>query len=78
MVEADLFCTMGLLWAAFVSLCSMTMFWFFEVQRGWEWLADILVLLWIGVGMSIVAWMKVWMAKPSFNTGACIQWYRVN
>ncbi|OSX65814.1 hypothetical protein POSPLADRAFT_1131190 [Postia placenta MAD-698-R-SB12] len=70
MVEADIFCTMGLLWAAFVSLCSMTMFWFFEVQRGWEWLADILVLLWIGVGMSIVAWMKVWMAKPSFNT-AC-------
>ncbi|EMD33734.1 hypothetical protein CERSUDRAFT_87077 [Gelatoporia subvermispora B] len=70
MVEADVFCSMGLLFAAFVSLSSMTMFWFFEVRRGWEWLADILVLLWIGIGMSAVAWMKVWMAKPTFNT-AC-------
>ncbi|KZT10938.1 uncharacterized protein LAESUDRAFT_643293 [Laetiporus sulphureus 93-53] len=70
MVEADLYCTMGLLFAAFVSLGSMTMFWFFEVRRGWEWLADSLVLLWIGLGMSGVAWMKLWMAKPAFNT-AC-------
>ncbi|KAH9949028.1 Fusaric acid resistance protein-like-domain-containing protein [Amylocystis lapponica] len=70
MVEADIFCTMGLLFAAFVSLSSMSMFWFFEVQPGWEWLADVLVLLWIGLGMSGVAWMKVWMGKPTFNT-AC-------
>ncbi|PCH35986.1 hypothetical protein WOLCODRAFT_140156 [Wolfiporia cocos MD-104 SS10] len=70
MVQADLFCTMGLLFAAFVSLSSMSMYWFFEVQPGWEWLADSLVLLWIGLGMSLVAWTKVWMAKPTFNT-AC-------
>ncbi|CCM03886.1 uncharacterized protein FIBRA_06037 [Fibroporia radiculosa] len=68
MVEADIFCLTGLLFAAFVSLSSMSMFWFFEVQPGWEWLADMLVLLWIGMGMSVVAYMKVWMAKPSFNT----------
>ncbi|OBZ71050.1 hypothetical protein A0H81_09292 [Grifola frondosa] len=70
MVEADVFCSFGLLYATFVALSSMAMYWFFEVQPGWEWLADLLVLLWIGVGMSFVAWMKVWMAKPTFST-AC-------
>ncbi|KAL6303505.1 Fusaric acid resistance protein-like-domain-containing protein [Sparassis latifolia] len=70
MVEADLFCMMGLLFAATVALSSMTMFWFFETRPGWEWLADVLVLSFIGLGMSGVAWMKVWMAKPTFNT-AC-------
>lgn len=69
MFEADVFCTMGLLFATFVSLTSMSVYWFFELQSGWEWLADILVLLMIGVGMSGVAYMKVWMAKPTFNTG---------
>ncbi|TBU24665.1 Fusaric acid resistance protein-like-domain-containing protein [Dichomitus squalens] len=70
MVEADVFCTMGLVFASFVSLSSMSVYWFFERQGGLDWLADVLVLLMIGVGMSVVAWMKVWMAKPSFNT-AC-------
>ncbi|KAH9839086.1 Fusaric acid resistance protein-like-domain-containing protein [Rhodofomes roseus] len=70
MLEADMYCLAGLLFAAFVSLSSMTMFWFFEVRAGWEWLADALIILWIGIGMSLVAWMKLWMAKPTFNT-AC-------
>ncbi|KAI0745606.1 Fusaric acid resistance protein-like-domain-containing protein [Earliella scabrosa] len=70
MVEADVFCMMGLIFATFVSLSSMSVYWFFELQPGWEWLADLLVVVMIGVGMSIVAWMKVWMAKPTFNT-AC-------
>ncbi|KAI0694282.1 Fusaric acid resistance protein-like-domain-containing protein [Cytidiella melzeri] len=70
MIEADLFCLMGVLYAAFVSLGSMSMYWFFEVRAGWEWLADCLVILWIGLGMSGMAYMKMWMAKPSFNT-AC-------
>ena len=69
MFEADLYCSMGLLFAATVSLSSMAVYWFFQVQPGLEWLADILVLLWIGAGMSLVAWMKVWMEKPTFNTG---------
>ncbi|KAI0630649.1 Fusaric acid resistance protein-like-domain-containing protein [Trametes polyzona] len=72
MLEADVFCFMGLLFATFVSLTSMTVYWFFERQSGMEWLADALVLLMIGVGMSAVAWMKVWMAKPTFNTGSYI------
>ncbi|KDQ55716.1 hypothetical protein JAAARDRAFT_327588 [Jaapia argillacea MUCL 33604] len=67
MIEADGFCLMGLLFAAFVSLSSMSMFWWLEVKEGWEWLADVLVIVWIGVSMSTVAWMKLRMAKPSFN-----------
>ncbi|KAI9067926.1 hypothetical protein FKP32DRAFT_1562778 [Trametes sanguinea] len=70
MVEADVFCMMGLLFATIVSLTSMSVYWFFELQPGLEWLADVLVLLMIGLGMSAVAWTKVWMAKPTFNT-AC-------
>ncbi|KAJ7354534.1 Fusaric acid resistance protein-like-domain-containing protein [Mycena albidolilacea] len=70
MVEADLYCFVGLVYSAFVCLASMTMFWWLETKPGWEWLADILVIVWIGVSMSVVAWMKVWMASPSFNT-AC-------
>ncbi|KAF7357929.1 ArAE-2 domain-containing protein [Mycena venus] len=70
MVEADLYCLAGLIYSAFVCLASMSMFWWLETKPGWEWLADFLVIVWIGVSMSVVAWMKVWMASPSFNT-AC-------
>ncbi|KAJ7762513.1 Fusaric acid resistance protein-like-domain-containing protein [Mycena metata] len=70
MVEADLYCFMGLVYSAFVCLSSMTVFWWLETKPGWEWLADVLVIAWIGVSMSVLAWMKVWMAAPSFNT-AC-------
>ncbi|KAI0798617.1 Fusaric acid resistance protein-like-domain-containing protein [Irpex lacteus] len=70
MFEADAFCLMGLLYASFISLGSMSMYWFFEVRAGWEWLADVLAILWIGLGMSGMAYMKMWMAKPTFNT-AC-------
>jgi hypothetical protein len=65
MVEADLYCFMGLMYSAFVCLASMSMFWWLERKPGWEWLADFLVIAWIGVSMSIVAWMKVWMVRPS-------------
>ncbi|CAK5265809.1 unnamed protein product [Mycena citricolor] len=70
MVEADFYCFLGLVYSAFVSLSSMTVFWWLEQKPGWEWLADIFVIVWIGVSMSVVAWMKVYMASPSFNT-AC-------
>ncbi|KAI0319004.1 Fusaric acid resistance protein-like-domain-containing protein [Amylostereum chailletii] len=45
----------------------MNLYWALETHAGWEWLADILALIWIGIGMSMVAWMKLWMAKPTFN-----------
>ena len=76
MFEADTFCLMGLLFSAFVSLSSMSMYWFLEVKSGWEWLADALAILWIGLGMSTIAWMKMWMAKPTFNTGmSLVEWH---
>lgn len=45
------------------------MFWWIDVKPGWEWLADATVIVWIGLGMTAVAFMKLWMAKPTFNTG---------
>jgi hypothetical protein len=69
MLEADIYCIMGLGFAAFISLGSMYTYWSIEPHPGWEWLADALVLLWIGVGMSMVAWFKLWIAKPTFNPG---------
>ncbi|KAK0194889.1 hypothetical protein F5146DRAFT_1023261 [Armillaria mellea] len=70
MIEADTFCIFGLFYAAFVSLATMSLFWWLEVKPGWEWLADTFVIFWVGVSMSILAWLKVWMANPQFNT-AC-------
>ncbi|KAI0058126.1 hypothetical protein BV25DRAFT_1811380 [Artomyces pyxidatus] len=70
MVEADLYCILGLAFATIISLGSMNVYWAFELQPGWEWLADILALTWIGIGMSLVAWVKLWMAKPTFNPAA--------
>ncbi|KAJ8586641.1 hypothetical protein M405DRAFT_743289 [Rhizopogon salebrosus TDB-379] len=70
MMEADSYCSIAFLYAAFVSLGGMSMFWSLEVKPGWEWLADALVILWVGIGMWGLSWMKVWMAKPTFNS-AC-------
>ena len=74
MFEANLYCVYGVAWSAFVGLGSMYMFWWIDVQPGWEWLADTTVVIWIGLGMTSVAWMKVWMAKPTFNTGKIHFW----
>lgn len=65
MFEADLFCSFGLLYSSFVCLASMGTFWWLELKPGWEWLGDVTVILWIGVSMSIVAWMKVYMVSLS-------------
>ncbi|KAF8507480.1 Fusaric acid resistance protein-like-domain-containing protein [Hysterangium stoloniferum] len=70
MVEADIYVIFGVAFSSFVSLGSMGMFWFLEVRPGWEWLADALALSWIAGAIIVVAWLKVWMARPSFNT-AC-------
>ncbi|KAF8900636.1 hypothetical protein CPB85DRAFT_1325021 [Mucidula mucida] len=70
MLEADLFCLFGVVYAAFVCLSSMSMFWWFEDTPGWEVWGDLVAILWVGVSMSFLAWMKVWMGSPQFNT-AC-------
>ena len=62
--------TAGLAFSAFVCLGSMSFFRPLELSPGWEWLADVIVLSWIAAAMIFVAWSKVWMDKPSYNT-AC-------
>jgi hypothetical protein len=69
MIEANIYCVMGLGFASFISLGSMYTYRALESHEGWEWLADALVLVWIGVGMSFLAWFKLWIAKPTFNPG---------
>lgn len=61
MIEADLFCLFGVVYAWTVCLVSMSMFWFFEVRPGWEWAADVVAITWIAVSISILAWLKLWM-----------------
>ncbi|KAF9038642.1 Fusaric acid resistance protein-like-domain-containing protein [Panaeolus papilionaceus] len=68
MIEADIFCIFGIFYAAIICLVSMSMFWWFELKPGWETTGDVVVIFWIGVSMAILAWLKVWMDNPSFNT----------
>ncbi|KAH7339754.1 Fusaric acid resistance protein-like-domain-containing protein [Rhizoctonia solani] len=70
MIEADMFCLVGAAFASFASLMATDSFWFFEVQPGWEWLADVLVLAWLGLAMTLIAWSKLWVGKPTFGS-AC-------
>ncbi|KAL0575801.1 hypothetical protein V5O48_006179 [Marasmius crinis-equi] len=70
MLEADIFFIFGLFYSAFVALASMSMFWWIDVQPGWEWLADVVAIVWVGVSMSFLAWLKIWMGNPQFGT-AC-------
>ncbi|KAG1889875.1 Fusaric acid resistance protein-like-domain-containing protein [Suillus subluteus] len=70
MMEADSYCSIAFLYAAFVCLGSMSMFWSLEVRPGWEWLGDALVILWVGVSMWGLTWIRAWMDKPTFNS-AC-------
>jgi hypothetical protein len=72
MMEADSYCSIAFLYAAFVCLGSMSMFWYLEVRPGWEWLGDALAILWVGVSMWGLTWMRAWMTKPTFNSGMSI------
>lgn len=69
MFEADRYCLLGVLFAGFISLSSISTYWSLEEYEGLDWLADTLAILWIGVGMFALAWTKSWMGRPSFNTG---------
>lgn len=69
MFEADRYCLLGVLFAGFISLSSMSTYWSLEEHEGLDWLADTLALLLIGIGICALAWTKSWMNRPSFNTG---------
>lgn len=70
MIEADTFCFIGWLYSAFVCLSGMSLFWWLDVQPGWDGVADCIPILWVGLSMWGLSWMKVWMEKPTFNS-AC-------
>ncbi|KAG9074732.1 hypothetical protein FS749_013673, partial [Ceratobasidium sp. UAMH 11750] len=70
MAEADLFCLVGAAFASFASLVATGSFWYFELQPGWEWLADALVVSWLALAMMVIAWSKLWVGKPTFGS-AC-------
>ncbi|KAF8608644.1 hypothetical protein BDV93DRAFT_433325 [Ceratobasidium sp. AG-I] len=70
MIEADMFCLVGAVFASFASLVATQSFWFFEIQPGWKWLADLLVLSWLALAMMVIAWSKLWVGKPTFGS-AC-------
>ena len=63
MLEADLFCVFGLLYSAAVCLASTLIFRWLDLKPGWDGVGDFLVIAWIGVTMSGLAWMKVWMVS---------------
>ncbi|KAL1695057.1 hypothetical protein GGG16DRAFT_86754 [Schizophyllum commune] len=77
MMEADLYCTFGLAYASLICLLGMAMFRWLEdlatagrILDGNSWIGDIVAVLWIGLSMATISWLKVYMASPSFNT-AC-------
>jgi len=63
MIEADLYVLAGLLFSLFVCMGSTAMYWWAELKPGWEWLADLIVLGWIGLSMAVIAFLKVWMVS---------------
>ncbi|KZT51834.1 hypothetical protein CALCODRAFT_442467 [Calocera cornea HHB12733] len=67
MIEADIFCITAALFASMCSLVAMSNFWLFGPQPGRQWIADAVVLVWIGSAISVIAYAKMWMDKASFN-----------
>ncbi|KAG9316913.1 Fusaric acid resistance protein-like-domain-containing protein [Chiua virens] len=70
MFEADSYCLVAWLYSALMSLSGLALFWWLDVKPGFEILADCLLIVWMGLTIWGLTWMKVWMAKPTFNS-AC-------
>src|ERR1700748_1624770 len=69
MAEADIFCLFAAFFSAFVSIASMAMYRYLDEKEGWEWLADSTAFVWIATGMTLLAWLKMYVGKPTFNAG---------
>lgn len=72
MMEADLYCTFGLAYASLICLLGMAMFRWLEdlatagrILDGNSWIGDIVAVLWIGLSMATISWLKVYMVRPS-------------
>ncbi|KAL4073766.1 Fusaric acid resistance protein-like-domain-containing protein [Scleroderma citrinum] len=73
MVEADAFCFVAWLYSAFVCLTGMSLFWWLDDQPGWDEIEDFVPILWVGLSIWGLSWMKVWMSKPTFNSGSSLE-----
>ena len=71
MFEADSFCLVAWLYSALMNLSGLSLFWWLDVQPGFELLADFVLIIWVGLTIWGLTWMKVWMSKPTFNSGKC-------
>ena len=78
MLLATRFCAILAILATCVSLLAMgtvELFDLFSPSQGssWDWTSEIgdwiVCVLWIGGSMGGLAWMKVWVGNPSFNSG---------
>lgn len=69
MLEADRYCLLGAVYSSIVCLVSMGLFWLLEDQPGLEFWADTSVFFTVGIAMTLVAWAKLRMERPSFNAG---------
>ena len=78
MFEADSFCMLAWLYSALMSLSGLHLFWWLDLKPGWELLADFVLIIWVGLTIWGLTWMKVWMAKPTFNSGTFRNVLRAN
>jgi len=78
MFLANRFCVVLALLAAAVSICAMltlAVFDHFSPSQGtrWDLISEIgdwfVCVVWIGGSMALLAWSKVWVNNPSFNSG---------
>jgi hypothetical protein len=78
MILATRFCVILALLAAATSLLAMgtiEVFDWFSSGNGddWDWTSEmgdwVVCVLWIGGSMGCLAWAKVWVGNPSFNSG---------
>ena len=69
MFEADSFCLVASLYSALMSLSGLSLFLWLGARPGFELLAEYILIAWVGLTIWGLTWMKVWMAKPSFNSG---------
>lgn len=65
MIEANLFCIFGLVYAWAICGIAIGGFWWLELQIPHKlyWIVDVGVIVLIGAAMSVVAWLRVWMVS---------------
>jgi hypothetical protein len=78
MILTTRFCLILAILAAIISVLAMgtiELFDSFSPSRGkqWDWISEagdwVVCILWIGGSMGGLAWAKVWIGNPSFNSG---------